>query len=131
MESRAAPRTRRAVHRAGAHRIADREVSVHGRRRAAHRRPHRRHRAVLLLRSIHGRRDEPHLHRIARQRHGGRRIERPYDGSVATMKAPSLTIGIEEEYQIINPETRELRSYITEILKEDDYILREVKPELH
>lgn len=47
------------------------------------------------------------------------------------MKAPSLTIGIEEEYQIINPETRELRSYITEILQEDDYILREVKPELH
>src|SRR5687767_2541561 len=47
------------------------------------------------------------------------------------MKAPSLTIGIEEEYQIINPETRELRSYITEILQEEDYILREVKPELH
>ncbi|MGQ0812956.1 MAG: carboxylate-amine ligase [Gemmatimonadota bacterium] len=47
------------------------------------------------------------------------------------MKAPSLTIGIEEEYQIIDPETRELRSYITEILQEDDYILREVKPELH
>ena len=47
------------------------------------------------------------------------------------MKAPSLTIGIEEEYQIIDPETRELRSYITEILKEDEMILREVKPELH
>ena len=47
------------------------------------------------------------------------------------MKPPSLTIGIEEEYQIINPENRELRSYITEILQEEDYILREVKPELH
>lgn len=47
------------------------------------------------------------------------------------MQAPSLTIGIEEEYQIIDPETRELRSYITEILGEDDVILREVKPELH
>jgi carboxylate-amine ligase len=47
------------------------------------------------------------------------------------MKAPSLTIGIEEEYQIIDPETRELRSYITEILQEDAAILREVKPELH
>jgi carboxylate-amine ligase len=47
------------------------------------------------------------------------------------MNAPSLTIGIEEEYQIIDPETRELRSYITEILQEDDLILREVKPELH
>src|SRR5688572_21509195 len=47
------------------------------------------------------------------------------------MKAPSLTLGIEEEYQIIDPETRELRSYITEILKGDSIILEEVKPELH
>ncbi|CAN5661601.1 carboxylate-amine ligase [soil metagenome] len=47
------------------------------------------------------------------------------------MKAPSLTIGIEEEYQIIDPVTRQLRSYITEILQEDELILREVKPELH
>ena len=47
------------------------------------------------------------------------------------MKAPSLTIGIEEEYQIIDPETRELRSYINEILQEDEIVLREVKPELH
>ena len=47
------------------------------------------------------------------------------------MKAPSLTIGIEEEYQIIDPETRELRSYITEILEGDHVTLRQVKPELH
>ena len=47
------------------------------------------------------------------------------------MKAPSLTIGIEEEYQIIDPRTRELRSYITEILQEDEVVLREIKPELH
>jgi carboxylate-amine ligase len=47
------------------------------------------------------------------------------------MKPPSLTIGIEEEYQIIDPRTRELRSYITEILREDEVVLREVKPELH
>jgi glutamate---cysteine ligase / carboxylate-amine ligase len=44
---------------------------------------------------------------------------------------PTLTIGIEEEYQIIDPETRELRSYITEILKEDSLVLAQVKPELH
>jgi glutamate---cysteine ligase / carboxylate-amine ligase len=44
---------------------------------------------------------------------------------------PSLTLGIEEEYQIIDPETRELRSYITEILKEDSLVLAQVKPELH
>jgi carboxylate-amine ligase len=48
------------------------------------------------------------------------------------MKTPSLTIGIEEEYQIIDPQTRELRSYITQILEEGRLILREqVKPELH
>jgi carboxylate-amine ligase len=47
------------------------------------------------------------------------------------MKPPSLTLGIEEEYQIIDPETRELRSYITEILNGDHMVLGEVKPELH
>ncbi len=47
------------------------------------------------------------------------------------MKAPSLTLGIEEEYQIIDPQSRELKSYITEILKGDSMILDEVKPELH
>ena len=47
------------------------------------------------------------------------------------MKAPSLTLGIEEEYQIIDPQTRELRSYITEILHLDHVTLGEVKPELH
>src|SRR5437588_6610450 len=48
------------------------------------------------------------------------------------MKPPSLTIGIEEEYQIIDPITRELRSYITQILEDSKLILREqVKAELH
>jgi len=47
------------------------------------------------------------------------------------MTEPSLTLGIEEEYQIIDPETRELRSYITEILEDDHLILGEIKPELH
>ena len=42
-----------------------------------------------------------------------------------------FTIGIEEEYQIIDPETRELRSYITQILEQGKLILREqVKPEM-
>jgi len=46
---------------------------------------------------------------------------------------PSLTIGIEEEYQIIDPETRELRSYITEFIADGKLVLleRELKPELH
>jgi carboxylate-amine ligase len=48
-----------------------------------------------------------------------------------TLKAPSFTLGIEEEYQIIDPHTRELRSYITEILHLDHVTLGEVKPELH
>src|SRR5205823_1840045 len=52
--------------------------------------------------------------------------------SGAPMKAPSLTIGIEEEYQIIDPQTGELRSYITQILEEGKLLLKEqVKAELH
>lgn len=48
------------------------------------------------------------------------------------MKPPSLTLGIEEEYQIVDPESGELRSYITQILDEDGQITVEgVKPELH
>src|SRR5215208_2587848 len=46
---------------------------------------------------------------------------------------PSLTIGIEEEYQIIDPETRELRSFITQFLEGDKVVMveRDLKPELH
>ena len=49
------------------------------------------------------------------------------------IERPSLTIGIEEEYQIIDPETRELRAYITDLLEGDKLIMieREVMPELH
>ena len=43
-----------------------------------------------------------------------------------------FTIGIEEEYQVVDPETRELRSYITQILDRGRMILREqIKPEMH
>jgi carboxylate-amine ligase len=43
-----------------------------------------------------------------------------------------FTIGIEEEFQIIDPETRELRSHIQEILAYGKMILKEqVKPEMH
>ena len=46
---------------------------------------------------------------------------------------PTLTIGIEEEYQIIDPETRELRSFITQFIDGDHIIMveREIKAELH
>jgi glutamate---cysteine ligase / carboxylate-amine ligase len=46
---------------------------------------------------------------------------------------PSLTIGIEEEYQTIDPETRDLRSHIgAEIVEKGRMLLAErVKPEMH
>ncbi len=49
------------------------------------------------------------------------------------MSRPSLTIGIEEEYQTIDPETRDLRSHIqAEIIEKGRMILAEqVKPEMH
>ncbi len=47
------------------------------------------------------------------------------------MKAPSLTLGIEEEYQIVDLRTRELRSYITQVLKDGRVTVKGIKPELH
>lgn len=46
---------------------------------------------------------------------------------------PSLTIGIEEEYQIIDPATRELRSFITQFIEGDHVVMveRNLMPELH
>jgi carboxylate-amine ligase len=47
-------------------------------------------------------------------------------------ETPTFNIGIEEEYQIIDPQTRELKSYITEMLEAGKLTLREqVKAELH
>ncbi len=43
-----------------------------------------------------------------------------------------FTIGIEEEFQIIDPETRELKSRVNEILEEGQMLLGEqIKPEMH
>jgi carboxylate-amine ligase len=46
---------------------------------------------------------------------------------------PSLSLGIEEEYQIIDPQTREMRSFITQFIDNDRIVMieRELKPELH
>ncbi len=46
---------------------------------------------------------------------------------------PSLTIGIEEEYQVVDPETRELKSFITQFIEDGKVVMveREIKPELH
>lgn len=47
------------------------------------------------------------------------------------MRAPSLTIGIEEEYQIIDPGSGELTSYVQELLEQARWVLEgQVKPEL-
>jgi carboxylate-amine ligase len=43
-----------------------------------------------------------------------------------------FTIGIEEEFQIVDPVTRELRSHITQMLEEGRMVLQErIKPEMH
>src|SRR5438034_6368919 len=43
-----------------------------------------------------------------------------------------FTLGIEEEFQIVDPKTRELRSHIQEILADGKMILKEhLKPEMH
>src|SRR5262249_58271702 len=46
---------------------------------------------------------------------------------------PTFTIGIEEEYQTVDPETRDLRSHIhAEIIEKGKLILQErVKAEMH
>jgi carboxylate-amine ligase len=47
-------------------------------------------------------------------------------------KDHTFTLGIEEEFAIIDPETRELRSHIQEILEYGRVILKEqIKPEMH
>ncbi len=48
------------------------------------------------------------------------------------MKDHVFTLGIEEEFQIIDPETRELRSHIEQILEHGKVTMQErVKPEMH
>ncbi len=37
-----------------------------------------------------------------------------------SVQAPPLTLGIEEEYQIVHPETRNLYAYISELLSQDE-----------
>ncbi|HEY9724651.1 MAG TPA: glutamate-cysteine ligase family protein, partial [Oscillatoriaceae cyanobacterium] len=48
------------------------------------------------------------------------------------MSLSQFTIGVEEEYQIVDPETRELKSHISAMLEEGGMVLGEhVKPEMH
>ena len=41
------------------------------------------------------------------------------------MYYPSLNIGIEEEYQLIDPESRELVGYVTQSMSQDQLVVRE------
>ena len=41
------------------------------------------------------------------------------------MDIKELTVGIEEEYQVINPDTRELTSYIAEFLERDAMLVKD------
>ncbi|HET7711803.1 MAG TPA: carboxylate-amine ligase [Thermoanaerobaculia bacterium] len=48
------------------------------------------------------------------------------------MREPSFTLGIEEEFQVVDPETRELRSHISELFAEGEKRLKdEIKREMH
>lgn len=49
------------------------------------------------------------------------------------IERPSLSLGIEEEYQIVDPATREMRSFITQFIADGKVVMveRELKPELH
>jgi carboxylate-amine ligase len=60
----------------------------------------------------------------------GRFVTRAKD---ETMSTPSFNLGIEEEYQTIDPATRDLRSHIdTEIISEGKKLMKEaVKSEMH
>ena len=49
-----------------------------------------------------------------------------------TPKDHVYTLGIEEEFAIVDPQTRELRSHIQEILEGGKVTLKEqIKPEMH
>src|SRR6185503_14019326 len=42
-----------------------------------------------------------------------------------------FTIGIEEEFQLVDPETRELKSHIEEMMAAGAHLGDQIKPELH
>ncbi|HEY6844247.1 MAG TPA: carboxylate-amine ligase, partial [Thermoanaerobaculia bacterium] len=48
------------------------------------------------------------------------------------MAAPTFTLGIEEEFQVVDPETRQLKSHIQELFAEGEKRLKdEIKREMH
>ena len=47
------------------------------------------------------------------------------------MDAGLFTLGIEEEFQLIDPETRDLRSHVQHLLDDEHTLADQLKPELH
>ncbi|MHC4547516.1 MAG: carboxylate-amine ligase [Planctomycetota bacterium] len=48
------------------------------------------------------------------------------------MKLPTLTLGIEEEFQVVDPKTRELRSHISQMFQAGEEVLaKQIQRELH
>jgi carboxylate-amine ligase len=45
--------------------------------------------------------------------------------------AKRFTLGIEEEFQLIDPETRDLRSHVQYLLDDEHTLADQLKPELH
>ena len=45
------------------------------------------------------------------------------------MYYPTLNIGIEEEYQVIDPQNRELLGYVTQSMSQEQLVVRERTPE--
>jgi carboxylate-amine ligase len=46
-------------------------------------------------------------------------------------QAGLFTLGIEEEFQLLDPETRDLRSHVQHLLADEHSLLDQLKPELH
>src|SRR6185503_14250751 len=83
--------------------------------------------------------------RSHREREGARRSNRPrplpvhlcrYCPGTDRLRAmpdrPSFTLGIEEEFQVVDPQTRELKSHIAEMFAEGEKRLKdEIKREMH
>jgi len=47
-------------------------------------------------------------------------------------RPPAFTLGVEEEFQVVDPETRELRSHVQQLFDQGRKVLQErIRPELH
>jgi carboxylate-amine ligase len=46
------------------------------------------------------------------------------------MNYPSLNVGIEEEYQLVDPQSRELLGYVSQSMSQDQWVVRERTPDV-